>query len=274
MRFTKMHGAGNDYVYIDCFAEPVPRDFGQLARRVSDRHFGIGSDGLVLILPSDDADAEMRMFNADGSEAQMCGNALRCVAWFLRDRGLCSHDTPAIATGRGTLRAEVLERTATGGSVRIDMGEPILEPAAIPTKLNPATNAIIDIDGTAHQVTCISMGNPHCVLFVDSVEAAPLQTLGPKVETHPVFPERTNVPFAQAVDRKHLRLRVWERGTGETLACGTGACAAVVAAILNDLTDRHVTVSLPGGKLQIEWQEDGPVRMTGPVVEVFRGELT
>ncbi len=269
-----MHGAGNDYVYIDCFDEPVPNNVEELARQLSNRHFGIGADGLVLILPSDQAEAEMRMFNADGSEAEMCGNALRCVAWFLRDRGYCTHDRPLITTGRGLLGAEILERRSAGGSVRINMGEPSFKLEPTTSTIMPATKTPLVVNGETHEYTFVSMGNPHCVLFVDSVENAPVTSLGPRIEVHSDFPERTNVPFAEIVARSHIRLRVWERGTGETMACGTGACGAVVAAILNDLTDRTVAVTLPGGELQIEWQEDGPVRMVGPVAEVFRGELT
>ena len=266
-----MHGAGNDYIYINAFDESLPGNLPNLARRVSDRHCGIGGDGLVLILPSREADAEMRMFNTDGSEAEMCGNALRCVAWFLRNRGLCDSDELTIVTPRGLLTATVLENAARTGSVRIDMGQPILAAADIPTTLDPCVGSEITVGDSQHQVTCVSMGNPHCVLFCNSVDTAPVRELGPQLESHTAFPNKTNVGFAEISDRSNMRLRVWERGTGETLACGTGACAAVVAAVLNDLTDRSVTVSLPGGSLDIEWPEGGSVLMTGPVAEVFHG---
>lgn len=267
-----MHGAGNDYVYLDCFDEPLPANLSELARRLSDRHFGIGADGLVVILPTASADAEMRMLNADGSEAEMCGNAVRCLAWFLRSRGLSDTDRMTILTGRGPLQAELISRDETSGVVRVEMGEPILEPAVIPTTLDPAIDAGVLIDGQTHRVTCVSMGNPHCVLLSDSTDRAPVGALGRKLEVHPAFPKRTNVGFMQVLKRDHIRLRVWERGTGETLACGTGACAAVVAGVLNNWCDRNVQVDLPGGTLQIEWPKGDSVLMTGPVVEAFRGD--
>lgn len=272
MQFSKMHGAGNDYVYVDCFSQPVPSDPHTLARQVSDRHFGIGGDGLVLTLPSTLADAEMRMFNADGSEAEMCGNALRCVVWFLREHGTCQSDTPTIHTGRGSHKTEIIERTSRGGRVRIDMGKPILEPNDVPTTLDPCMTARLLHVGNDYEVSCVSMGNPHCVLFVDSTADAPVTTLGPQLEHHEAFPKKANIGFSQIINRSEMKLRVWERGTGETLACGTGACAAVVAAILTDRCDTNVTVHLPGGDLQIEWpNENSSVFKTGPVREVFTG---
>jgi diaminopimelate epimerase len=272
MRFTKMHGAGNDYIYVNCFDESFPNNPMTLARHMSERHFGIGADGLVLILPSNTADAEMRMLNADGSEAEMCGNALRCVAWFLRDRSLCDSNDVTIATGRGLLQATVVERTKHGGSVRVDMGSPILTPSDIPTTFDPCINAELSFDGSTHAVHCVSMGNPHCLLFVDSTIDAPVTTLGPQLEMHPAFPKKANIGFAEIISQSEMNLRVWERGTGETLACGTGACAAVVAAVLTNQCGRNVTVHLPGGNLQIDWLENGSVFKTGPVKQIFAGE--
>ncbi|MFK7822486.1 MAG: diaminopimelate epimerase [Planctomycetaceae bacterium] len=273
MRFTKMHGAGNDYIYIDCFDQSFPENATSLARQMSERRFSIGGDGVVLILPSDCADAEMRMFNADGTEAEMCGNALRCVAWFLRDRDRCGSDRMTIATGRGTLQAEILNQYERGGSVRVDMGHPILVPAEIPTTLTPCLDARIEIEGTRHSVSCVSMGNPHAVLFIPSVADAPVETLGPELETHSAFPRKANIGFAELINGGEINLRVWERGTGETLACGTGACAAVVAGILTNRCDRSVIVHLPGGDLNIEWPDNaGSIFKTGPVKEVFTGE--
>lgn len=272
MRFSKMHGAGNDYVYIDCFEEDIPADPAALARQVSRRHFGVGSDGLVLILPADSADAQMRMFNADGSEAEMCGNALRCVAWYLRDRKRCDQDQISVVTGRGVLTATVTHSTPCGGRVRVDMGQPLLDAASIPTSL-PRAEGTLRVGSAEYEVTCVSMGNPHCVLFCPSIEEAPVETLGPQLEQHASFPARTNVEFAEVVSRTELKVRVWERGSGETLACGTGACAAVVAAVTRGLCERSVTVRLRGGTLEIAWPVDGPVEMTGPVTEVYRGDL-
>ncbi len=270
MRFSKMHGAGNDYVYLDCFEQPIPDDLPDLAVQVSNRHFGIGADGLVLILPHRSVHSEMRMFNADGSEAEMCGNALRCVAWYLRRYGRTHHNPLTIATGQGALQCEVLEHTDTTGQVRIAMGKPRGESHLPPRAV---LDSEFQIDGRSFAVSHVSMGNPHCVLFVPSVASAPVESLGPAIENDPSYPNRTNVGFAEVVSRNEIRLRVWERGSGETLACGTGACAAAVAAIENRLCDESIKVVLPGGELQIEWPDrEGAVRMTGPVAEVFRGE--
>ena len=288
MRFTKMHGAGNDYVYVDCFAQPVPGDPAGLARRVADRHFGVGGDGLVLICPSDKADARMRMFNADGSEAEMCGNGIRCVAKYLYDHGLCRRERLTVETGAGVLSLDLVIEGDRVRRVRVDMGQPILRPAEIPTTLpgNPLVDGnspgdgspVVDVDlavaGRTLKVTCVSMGNPHCIQFVDSVDEAPVLTTGPVIENHPAFPERTNVEFIEIVDRGHVRMRVWERGAGETLACGTGASATCVACALNDRTERAIEVELLGGTLAIEWAEDNHVFMTGPAEEVFSGELS
>ncbi len=279
MRFTKMQGAGNDYVYIDCFAEPMPPQPDVLARQISDRHFGVGSDGLILICKSQQADARMRMFNADGSESEMCGNGIRCVAKYVYDHGLCRKETLRIETGRGIL---TLKLEVAGGLVErvcVDMGEPILEAARIPTTLpgGPVVNADLEIDGLDGRsrklcVTCVSMGNPHCITFVDELSDEWVLRVGPKVEIDPHFPRRVNAEFVQALSRREVRMRVWERGSGETLACGTGACAVCVAGALSGRTERKILAHLPGGDLELHWAEDGHVHMTGPAVEVFSGE--
>ncbi len=275
MRFTKMHGAGNDYVYINCFDEPVPADISSTAIAMSDRHTGVGGDGLVLIGPSQVADARMRMFNADGSESEMCGNAIRCVAKYVSDRGIARKPELKIETGRGILTMQLF--TGAGGKVEqvtVNMGAPILESARIPTTLrgDPPTNAKLDVAGVTIDVTCISMGNPHCVTFVDEVNDDWVLRVGPQIERHPAFPRRVNAEFIQVVSRDEFIMRVWERGSGETLACGTGACASAVAGALTGRTNRTVTAHLRGGDLKLEWAANGDVFMTGPATEVFSGE--
>lgn len=294
MRFTKMHGAGNDYVYLDGFAQAPPSDPAALAKRISDRHFGVGGDGLVLILPSDKADARMRMFNADGSEAEMCGNAVRCVAKYLYDHGLARKTTLTIETGRGILSLELHLADGRVDRVRVDMGEPILAARQIPTTLRPAAKtprsrsavppkaarhkAVVDaelaIGRRKLKVTCVSMGNPHCVIFVPKLSDSWVLGLGPKIETDPHFPRRVNAEFVEIVSRNEVRMRVWERGSGETLACGTGASAVCVAGVLTGRTDPRVLVHLRGGDLELHWAEDNHVYLTGPAVEVFSGEYT
>lgn len=275
MRFTKMHGAGNDYVYINCFDEPTPADIPSTAIAISDRHTGVGGDGLVLIGPSKVADARMRMFNADGSESEMCGNAIRCVAKYVSDRGIARKPELKIETGRGILTMQLF--TGAGGKVEqvtVNMGAPILESARIPTTLpgDPPTNAKLDVAGMSIDVTCVSMGNPHCVTFVDEVNDDWVLRVGPQIERHPAFPRRVNAEFIQVVSRDEFIMRVWERGSGETLACGTGACASAVAGVLTGRTNRTVTAHLRGGDLKLEWSASGDVFMTGPATEVFSGE--
>jgi diaminopimelate epimerase len=275
MRFTKMHGAGNDYVYVDCFRNPVPHDPAGLSRAISDRHFGVGSDGLILICPSDKADARMRMFNADGSEAEMCGNGIRCVAKFLYDHGLVRKNALAIETGRGVLGLDLEIQGGSVRQVRVDMGEPILEAARIPTSLpgNPPINVPLAVGDHSFRVTCVSMGNPHCVTFVDALTDELVLGIGRRLETHPAFPRRTNTEFVRVNAAEDVTMRVWERGSGETLACGTGACAVAVAGVLSGRTQRRVVVHLRGGDLRLHWSEtDNHVYMTGPAVEVFSGE--
>lgn len=280
MRFTKMHGAGNDYVYVDCFAEPVPEDPAELARRVSDRHFGIGGDGLILILPSAVADARMWMFNADGSEAEMCGNGIRCVAKYLYDHGICRQTAMRVETGAGVRSLELeIERGRTR-RVRVDMGTPILEPEKIPTRLpgnsafdgNPVVGAKLKVAGETLEVTCVSMGNPHAVTFVDRLSDRWVLQIGPQVEVDPHFPNRTNAEFVEVISPTEVRMRVWERGSGETLACGTGATAVCVAGVLTGRTARKVLAHLPGGDLELHWADNNHAYMTGPAVEVFSGE--
>jgi diaminopimelate epimerase len=280
MRFTKMHGIGNDYVYVDCVRTPPPADPARLAAAVSDRHFGIGSDGLILVCPSETADARMRMFNADGSEAEMCGNGLRCVAKFVYDHGIARKPRLAIETGRGVLAVELEVKNDTVSRVRVNMGEPILKSADIPTTLpgDPPVNAPLEIAGWSGQVTCVSMGNPHAVFYVgdDFFRTEPpdlVAELGPKVEHARQFPRRINAHFVKVHSTSEVTMRTWERGSGITLACGTGACAVCVAGVLTGRTGRKILAHLPGGDLELEWSAaDNHVYMTGPAAEVFSGE--
>lgn len=274
MRFTKMQGAGNDYVYVDCFAEPMPQRPDELARKVADRHFGIGGDGLILICPSHEADARMRMFNADGSESEMCGNGIRCVAKYVYDHGLCRKETLRIETGRGVLTLDLELADDHVHRVRVNMGEPILQPDLIPTTLSgdPVVDAPIEVGGRRFRVTCVSMGNPHCITFVDELTDDWVLSVGPKVETDGHFPKRVNAEFVEVLTPTEIRMRVWERGSGETLACGTGACAVCVAGVLSGRTQRKILAHLPGGDLELHWAEDGHVYLTGPAVEVFHGQ--
>ncbi|GIX47276.1 MAG: diaminopimelate epimerase [Candidatus Tectimicrobiota bacterium] len=274
MKFTKMHGLGNDYIYVNGFEETLA-DPAAVARVVSDRHFGIGSDGLILILPSTRADFRMRIFNADGSEAEMCGNGIRCLAKYVYDHGLTRKTTLQVETGAGILELRLTVKDGRVEAVRVDMGEPRLQRADIPMQgpAGPVLQEPLHVDGERFLVTAVSMGNPHCVVFVEDVEGFPVAHWGPRFEHHPAFPRGVNAEFVQVLDPHRLRLRVWERGSGETLACGTGAAAAAVAAHLAGKAERQVTVHLPGGALELEWDAaSNHVFMTGPAVEVFRGE--
>ena len=275
MLFTKMQGAGNDYIYVDCFSQPIPSDPAALARAVSDRHFGIGADGLILICPAEGADAEMRMFNADGSYSEMCGNGIRCVAKFVHDHGIAVRDQLKITSAGKPFLLDLELRAGKVERVRVDMGEPILTSSQIPTTLpgDPPIDAPFEIAGRTLAVTCVSMGNPHCVTYVDSATDELVLGVGPKIETDPRFPKRTNVEFIEVLNRETVRQRTWERGSGETLACGTGACAVCVAGVLTGRTERRITSKLLGGDLQLEWDEaTNHVYMTGPAAEVFTGE--
>lgn len=273
MKFTKMHGIGNDYVYVDCFKEVV-NDPVNLAKRMSDRHFGVGSDGLILIMPSKKADAGMRIFNADGSEAQMCGNGIRCVAKYVYDYGITSKKAVTIETLAGI---KEIELTVAGGKAveaRVNMGKPILARRQIPMVGEGAEviNETMPIKDREFKITCVSMGNPHCVIFVDEVDRINVARFGPVIESHHLFPERINVHFVQCFDKERVKMKTWERGSGETLACGTGAAAVCVAGALTKRTDRRILAHLPGGDLRLEWAQDGNVYMTGPATEVFKGE--
>lgn len=276
MRFTKMQGCGNDYVYLNCFELPLPKDPAELARKMSDRHFGIGSDGLILICPSDSgADARMRMFNADGSESEMCGNGLRCVAKYVHDHGIRKAPQLKIQTGRGNLTVDLEVKGGKAERVTVNMGKPILEGAMIPTKLlgNPPVEVPLAIAGKELHVTAVSMGNPHCVTFVEKATDELVLGIGPKIENSPMFPARTNVEFIEVISPTEVRQRTWERGSGETLACGTGASAVCVAGVLTGRTKRKIINHLLGGDLELEWREsDGCVYKTGPAVEVFSGD--
>lgn len=275
LKFTKMHGAGNDYIYMNGFTQNIENP-SELAIKLSDRHFGIGSDGLVLILPSEIADIRMQMFNSDGSEAEMCGNASRCVGKYVFDNGLTEKTRISLETKAGIKYISLLEGDANARKVTVDMGEPILEAAEIPVVApqSPVLDLPLTINGKEWKMTCVSMGNPHAVTFTTGIKDLNLPEIGPKFETNAVFPRKTNTEFIEVVDRKTLNMRVWERGAGETLACGTGACASAVAAVLKGLTDREVTIHLLGGDLHIEWREsDNHVYMTGEAVTVFSGEI-
>jgi diaminopimelate epimerase len=277
MKFTKMHGAGNDYVYINCFEEQID-DPARLAQQVSNRNFGIGSDGLILILPSSRADLRMRMFNADGSEAEMCGNGIRCVAKYAYDHGLTQKTDIHIETGHGVLGLHLFVNSAGRVErVRVAMGRPGLTRGVIPMTgpaSGQALNLPLEIAGQRLELTCISMGNPHAVIYVEDVESFPVTRVGPLIEHHTWFPRRTNVEFVQILSPREVIQRTWERGAGETLACGTGAAAVTVAGVLTGRTERNITNHLRGGDLFMEWRDDGEVLMTGPAVEVFSGVYT
>jgi diaminopimelate epimerase len=274
MKFTKMHGIGNDYVYVDLFESLAPFDPAALARAVSDRHTGIGSDGLITIGPSERADARMRMFNADGSESEMCGNGVRCVAKYVHDHGIASRERITIETGRGILTLDLELKDGKASQVRVDMGAPILVSSEIPTTLkgDPPVDVPLVVEGREFLVTAVSMGNPHAVIYVDDVGSFPVERYGPLIEHAHSFPRRVNVHFVQVVGDGEVIMRTWERGSGITLACGTGACAVCVAGVLTGKTGKDLLAHLPGGDLMLEWAGQGqPVFMTGPAAEVFTG---
>jgi diaminopimelate epimerase len=273
-----MHGLGNDYIYIDAINQDLSGvDLPDLAVKLSDRNFGIGGDGIILICASEAADFRMRMLNADGSESEMCGNGMRCFAKYVYDHGLTDKTELVVETGAGPIKPRMTVENGRVTVVTVDMGEPRLARKDIPMAGEPADEPVIDeplfVDGQEYRVTCVSMGNPHCAQLVDSVESAPVTTLGPRIELHEAFPQRTNVEFIRVERPDLVHMRVWERGSGETLACGTGACASAVAANLLGLADRSCTVRLRGGDLAIEWAENDHVFLTGPAVEAFAGEV-
>lgn len=271
--FSKWHGLGNDFVIVNGFEEKI-ENVSEMAVQVCDRHFGIGADGLVLILPSEIADFQMRIFNSDGSEAEMCGNVTRCIARYAFEYGLTDKTKITLETKAGIIKPELIFIDGTLSTVRVDMGEPRLKRAEIPMLGNAdekVVNEVLVVDGAEYHITCASMGNPHCIVFVDDITSINLSQIGPKIEMHPVFPKKTNVEFVQVNNKQKMRMRVWERGAGITMACGTGTCATLVAAVLNGKIDRQATVELDGGELFIEWGLDNHVYMSGPAVEVFRG---
>ena len=275
MKFTKMHGCGNDYVYVNLFEEQLENP-AEVSIKVSDRHFGIGSDGLITIGPSDKADFRMHIYNADGSEAEMCGNGIRCVANYVYDHKLTDKTEITVETGAGILTLILFPKDGKVEQVRVDMGEPILEPSQIPVVADgdKVIDEPIEVGGKTWNMTCVSMGNPHAVVFVDDTASFPLETYGPLFENHERFPKRTNTEFVQIISRTEANMRVWERGSAETWACGTGTCACVMACILNGKTEDKVLVHLRGGDLTIEYdRESNHVFMTGPATEVFSGEI-
>ena len=274
MKFTKWQGIGNDFVIVNGFQEKI-EDYPQKAIEICDRHFGIGADGLVIALPSEIADFRMRIFNSDGSEAEMCGNVTRCFARYVYENGLTTKTELSIETLAGIIKPKLIFEEGQIKAVCVDMGEPRLKRGEIPMTGNAEEHAVnlpLVVGNSTYDITCVSMGNPHCIIFTDEVEELDLQALGRPIEIHPLFPRKTNVEFVKVIDRNTLRMRVWERGAGITLACGTGTCATVVAAVLNNKTEREVWVHLDGGDLFIEWRSDNHVYKTGPAVEVFRGE--
>ncbi|MDO4483284.1 MAG: diaminopimelate epimerase [Clostridia bacterium] len=279
MRFTKMHGIGNDYIYINCLEETVA-DPAELARKMSRYHFGVGSDGLVLICPGTMAedgrlsDFTMRMFNSDGSESEMCGNASRCIGKYVYDRGLTDKTTVRLMTGAGLKLLRLQVENGCVQSVTVDMGEPKFTPEEIPVLLtgDSVLDRAVEHEGRTEAISCVSMGNPHCVMFVEDPDALDLPAIGPKMEHSPLFPRRVNVEYARVIDRTHIRMRVWERGSGETLACGTGACAVLAAAAATGRTERRVRMDLLGGTLELTWNpEDNHICQTGPAAFVFDG---
>ncbi len=275
MRFTKMHGAGNDYIYIDCFTQNVenPKD---LSKKLSDRHFGIGADGIVLIKPSVIVDCFMDIYNADGSRAQMCGNAVRCTAKYIYDNKI-ENSTIFVETLSGIKAVEIIKKDGSVVGGRVNMGKPILNGHQIPTRYGTSIvkNEKLNIENKLYEITCVSMGNPHCVVLCDDIEKLDLNTIGPLFENHEMFPERINTEFVEVLDKKHLKMRVWERGSGETLACGTGACAVAVASVVNGIYSKNdeITIQAKGGFLSVQWHENDNVYLSGDSVKVFDGEI-
>jgi diaminopimelate epimerase len=274
MEFTKMHGLGNDFVFLDHFSVSQDVDYPELAKKLCHRHFGIGGDGLIVILPSKVADAKMRIINSDGSEPEMCGNGIRCFARYVYDHRVVVHNPMHVETLAGVLTLNLKVQDGEVQGVRVDMGEPILQADLIPVlgQGEPVVGQTLEVDGSTFLYTAVSMGNPHCVIFVDDYETLDFERYGPAIEKHSLFPRKTNVEFIKVDSQRELTMKVWERGAGPTLACGTGACASAVAAVLNRKTERTVTVHLPGGDLLIEWGPDNHVYMTGPADYLFKGE--
>ncbi|MCU0823192.1 MAG: diaminopimelate epimerase [Leptospira sp.] len=276
LKFTKMEGIGNDYLYVDATKENIQLTTEQI-QKLSDRNFGVGGDGVIFIRNSKLGEFQMDMYNADGSSSEMCGNGIRCVGKYIYDHGLTKNKKPTIETGKGVLTLDLQTNSSeTVQMITVDMGEPILKPNLIPIQWpgeDPVINQTIEVNGQKFQFTSVSMGNPHCVIYVDDADKFPVREIGPIIENHPLFPRRVNVEFVSIRGTDHLYQRTWERGTGETLACGTGACAVAVSSILNGKTGRSVRIDLRGGTLYVEWKESGSVFMTGPAKEVFTGEI-
>lgn len=272
IRFTKMHGAGNDYIYINCMEEYIENP-GKLAAKISDRHFGAGSDGLVLIMPSEKCDFRMRMFNPDGSEAEMCGNASRCIGKYVYDKKLTDKKEITLETNAGIKHLSLFVSDGMVSKVTVDMGEPIFRSNEIPVCSNTETTIAypVNINGKELKITCISMGNPHTVIFVDEITDKDITDTGRIIETYPLFPKSTNVEFCRIDNKCNITMRVWERGTGETLACGTGACASLAAAVVNGLSEKKATIHLRGGDIEAEWKDNNHIYMTGPAVTVYEG---
>ncbi|MCR4289011.1 MAG: diaminopimelate epimerase [Candidatus Scalindua sp.] len=273
MKFTKMQGIGNDYVYVNCFEENI-KNPPELSIAISNRHFGVGSDGLIMIMPSPVADARMRIFNADGSEAQMCGNGIRCVAKYLYECGLKKSDRMTIETAAGLKTIELTTVNGNVTQIRVGMGTPGLLRSDMPMlgENKQVINEPLQVNDTVLYITCVSMGNPHCITFVDDVDSIDLSVTGKAIENHELFPERINAHFVQQISADKVKMRTWERGSGETLACGTGAVATGVACVLNNLTERVINIQLPGGELTVEWTDDNKTYMTGPAEFVFTGQ--
>ena len=275
MKFTKMHGIGNDYVYVNCLKENVENP-SEVAIKISDRHFGIGSDGLILIKPSDVADGKMEMYNADGSQGDMCGNGIRCVAKYMYDYGITDKTSISVETKSGIKYLDLTLKNGKVDTVKVNMGAPILKASEIPviSEKEQVISEPVTIDGKEWKITCVSMGNPHAITSIDDVKPLEIEKIGPKFENHEIFPDRVNTEFVHVIDRNTVEMRVWERGSGETYACGTGACAVAVSSILNGLTEEEVTVKLLGGDLKIFWnREENRVYMTGSATKVFDGEI-
>lgn len=276
LKFTKMHGTGNDYVYVNLFEETLENP-GEVSVKISDRHFGIGSDGLICIAPSQVADCRMIMFNADGSEGAMCGNGIRCVAKYVYDHGIVKKDKMSVETKSGIKQLELTIEDGKAVFVKVNMGQAVLKPSLIPVKAEGEDFIArkIEVAGKEYVVTCVSMGNPHCVIFMEGIDEMDLEKIGPLFENHPLFPDRINTEFVEVIDRHRLKMRVWERGSGETISCGTGTCATTVAAVLNGYCDRgkEIEVEIRGGVLYDTYLGNGEVLMKGPATEVFQGEM-
>lgn len=277
MQFTKMQASGNDFIILNLFKNNIQINFAAFAKKYCDRHFGIGADGIIIVLPSKKADFTMKIFNADGSEAEMCGNGIRCFAKYVFEKKLTAKKEITVETKAGIIKPKLIIKNKKIKNIKVNMGQPKLKRKDIPLLGNPNEEVInyqLSISNYQLAISCVSMGNPHCIIFVDNINQTPVKELGPLIENHKLFPKKTNVEFVEVVNKKNLKVKVWERGVGETLACGTAACAVTVAAVLNNKTLSKVTLQFPGGKLFVEWKKDKEIYLTGNAVEVFKGEVT